>query len=191
MSVRHLTPCEICSAKFWPESRIHKYCSPPCQKTARLRYSRVFGKHLRQARIDQELCVSCGLVSPDAGTRCRSCAGDQNESNLRRRRKMRMEVITAYGGQCACCGETRWEFLVIDHIYGGGNKERKANKCSSFEFYRQLKAAGFPNDKFRLLCHNCNQTRGHLGYCPHDREREIAQPVSELKFIVNAFEQIA
>ena len=31
--------------------------------------------------------------------------------------------------------------------------------------------AGFPKDKYRLLCHNCNQSMGWYGYCPHQKEK--------------------
>jgi len=42
--------------------------------------------------------------------------------------EIRMTVLKHYGGtppKCACCGESHLEFLAIDHIKGGGIKERK------------------------------------------------------------------
>jgi hypothetical protein len=50
------------------------------------------------------------------------------EINQRARIKqklLRLEVIAAMGGCCKCCGEKEPEFLVIDHVHGGGTKERK------------------------------------------------------------------
>src|SRR5205807_5288509 len=35
------------------------------------------------------------------------------------------EAIEHYGKVCACCGESTYEFLCIDHINGGGNRQRK------------------------------------------------------------------
>ena len=84
-------------------------------------------------------------------------------------RLVRLEAIAAYGGQCACCGEVRQEFLTIDHINGGGNKHRKALNGSSV--FDALKREGFPKDRYRLLCYNCNCALAHRGYCPHERER--------------------
>jgi hypothetical protein len=80
---------------------------------------------------------------------------------------LRTRCIQHYGGTCACCNESRYEFLSIDHIAGGGNKHRKGigNKT-----WRWLIKNNFPPG-FRILCHNCNQSLGYNGYCPHDRER--------------------
>jgi hypothetical protein len=49
----------------------------------------------------------------------------QGELNIIQRRKQREKVIAHYGGKCACCGESRYEFMAIDHIDGGGSKHRK------------------------------------------------------------------
>src|SRR5713101_335182 len=83
-------------------------------------------------------------------------------------RRRRMEVLLAYGGECLCCGETQYEFLVIDHINGGGNEERK--HC--YNIYAKLKRLGYPIG-YRVLCHNCNASFGAWGRCPH----ECIQPV--------------
>lgn len=87
--------------------------------------------------------------------------------------KRRMEVLIHYSGnppKCACCGESHFEFLVIDHIAGGGTKHRKkANLMSASTFYTWLKENNFPKG-FRVLCHNCNMARGLYGYCPHQRD---------------------
>lgn len=41
---------------------------------------------------------------------------------LRWKVKIRSEMIAAYGGCCACCGETEPAFLSLDHIGGGGGR---------------------------------------------------------------------
>src|SRR5438094_2571359 len=38
---------------------------------------------------------------------------------------LRAAAIEHYGKVCACCGESTYEFLCIDHINGGGNRQRK------------------------------------------------------------------
>lgn len=84
-------------------------------------------------------------------------------------RQIRLEVIRAYGGHCVCCGEDTMEFLSIDHVNNDGAQERRAIG-SGPNFYRSLKKRGFPRDGYRLLCLNCNLSRGFFGYCPHERQ---------------------
>ena len=85
--------------------------------------------------------------------------------------KLKQEVFAAYGGKCVCCGETELHFLTIDHIHGGGRAHMKSlgnkGKAGS-NFYRWLRNAGYPRDKFQLLCQNCNTGRyRNGGTCPH------------------------
>lgn len=82
----------------------------------------------------------------------------------------RLKCLTHYSNgtpQCECCKETKLEFLAINHINGGGNKERKEFKGarSYFEF---LVKTDFP-DHLNVLCHNCNMALGFYGYCPHNK----------------------
>ena len=83
-------------------------------------------------------------------------------------RHLRMEVLLSYGGKCSCCEEWRYEFLAIDHINGGGNKDRRERHGSKIEQW--LKKNGYPAG-FQVLCHNCNMALGKNGYCPHQEEQ--------------------
>lgn len=78
----------------------------------------------------------------------------------------RVDCLEHYGGICACCKENRYEFLALDHINGGGNKQRKIIGGS---LVRWLKKNKYPTG-FRILCHNCNHSLGMYGYCPHKHE---------------------
>lgn len=92
-------------------------------------------------------------------------------ANKRSRRKVREDVLAGYGGQCQCCGEDRYEFLSIDHINGGGIRHiRSLGLKTQQQFYYWLRRNGYP-EGFRVLCHNCNQSYGHYGYCPHQVEK--------------------
>lgn len=85
----------------------------------------------------------------------------------RYRRKLKIEIIQAYGGQCACCGEQGIDFLHLDHINGGGKAHRKSLVANPGEFYSTLRKLGFPNDPpLRVLCGNCNHAV-RFGVCPH------------------------
>ena len=88
-----------------------------------------------------------------------------NEYDALRRK---LDVISHYGGKCACCGEDRYEFLSIDHINGGGGRHRE---MIGPHILRWIQKQGYP-EGYRILCHNCNQSLGFYGYCPHQKEAE-------------------
>ena len=83
------------------------------------------------------------------------------------------ELLVAYGSRCACCGETRERFLTIDHVFNdGGAEKRREGYGSGIGFYLFLKRRGYPKDRYRLLCYNCNCGRARNGgVCPHEEER--------------------
>jgi hypothetical protein len=105
---------------------------------------------------------------PEAMQRWRAKEGNAEkwkEYCRQRARKRREAVLAYYGHKCVCCGETRYEFLAIDHTNGGGEAHRKKVGQGSLMVDFIIKN-NFP-DTFRLLCHNCNQALGYYGYCPH------------------------
>lgn len=81
--------------------------------------------------------------------------------------------MEAYGGlRCVCCGETKLEFLTIDHERGDGAAHRKQMGHGSL--YSWLKAHRYPQDLgLRVLCFNCNCSAkwGHI--CPHENEEDL------------------
>ena len=90
-----------------------------------------------------------------------------NRSTRLCQRKCRLEVLRKYGGRCTCCGESKMEFLAIDHIYGRGKKHRSRLGRSGTRFYFYLKKLGYPRKSYQILCHNCNLAKGFYGKCPH------------------------
>ncbi len=117
---------------------------------------------------------------------CRQCASEYQLANraasnerLRRWRKRhpeyqgkylkkaRLEAIAHYSQtdppSCACCGENEPAFLVIDHIHGGGGKERRELGRSLFPY---LRSKGYPAG-YQVLCWNCNSAKYYQGICPH------------------------
>jgi hypothetical protein len=83
--------------------------------------------------------------------------------------KRRLDVLKRYGNKCQCCGETRTEFLSIDHVHGGGTKERKL--IGQKGVYNKLWKSPTRLSGYQVLCYNCNLSLGFLGYCPHTREK--------------------
>jgi hypothetical protein len=88
-------------------------------------------------------------------------------------RRDRREVLSAYGGKCACCGEDHYEFLAIDHIENNGKEHRAelargtpSGKFGGDTVIRWLRRNNFPPG-FQVLCHNCNMAKSLYGECPH------------------------
>lgn len=117
-------------------------------------------------RLAIGLCGRCGLHPLKTKTRCAVCI----EGTTKRCRLLKRQVIQAYGGVCACCGNDVFEFLTIEHTLGGGNAHKKELKRFGNEFYRWLVQNNFPQDLgLAVLCMNCNFSKGKYGYCPHER----------------------
>ena len=97
------------------------------------------------------------------------------------RRKLKWEVIEKLGGVCACCGEARLEFLTVDHVRGDGAEHRRhvGSGGSSQRVHAAIKREGYPRDKYRVLCINCNFSIGVWGYCPHQTVRKTEYPDSK------------
>lgn len=76
----------------------------------------------------------------------------------RSRRRLRLEVFTAYGGErCAFCEEADPRVLSIDHIAGDGGKRRREQGTGT-RFYRWLKRNDFPAG-YQVLCANCQSIK--------------------------------
>jgi len=85
------------------------------------------------------------------------------------KRRIRIEAINLYGGKCTCCGETQKEFLVFDHINGGGCKDWRRGTRGNGWYNHLIKI--HPED-IQILCHNCNAAKYYYGQCPHKQEVE-------------------
>ena len=81
--------------------------------------------------------------------------------------------------KCACCGETEFSFLSLDHIEEGtGNSERSEFLGNRYRgghhFYRELRLRNYPPG-YQVLCMNCQVgRRDNGGVCPHQTKRLTA-----------------
>lgn len=82
------------------------------------------------------------------------------------RRALRKEMILAYGGECSCCGESRFQFLTLEHTRRDGNVERRLYGAGD-QFFKRLKRMGWPKDGYTVLCMNCNWATRYGDQCPH------------------------
>ncbi|MFA5706889.1 MAG: HNH endonuclease [Candidatus Neomarinimicrobiota bacterium] len=127
--------------------------------------------------LKSKKCIICGKVfyqkryssGPDHSFYKRKycsckCFGKSiivSEDAKTRRRK---RVLAAYGGKCACCGETEWKFLSLDHVDNDGAEHRR--KIGQSRIYEWAEDNGYP-DNLQLLCYNCNMAKAFYGKCPH------------------------
>jgi hypothetical protein len=87
----------------------------------------------------------------------------------RYRLKLKLDLITAYGGSCSCCGEFKHEFLTIEHLNKDG-KTHRATLKSTNAVYRDIRDRDYPPG-YTVLCFNCNIAKSLFGQCPHERSQ--------------------
>lgn len=95
--------------------------------------------------------------------------GQHAARTKRYRQKLKADLITGYGGKCACCEEDEPCFLTIDHPDGDG-KAHRAQFRNALGVYRDLRDRGYP-PPYRLLCFNCNIATSLFGVCPHHQRK--------------------
>jgi hypothetical protein len=74
-------------------------------------------------------------------------------------RELRNAILARLGSKCVACGNIDSRVLCIDHINGGGTKERRLLGASGF----MLKLKKLSDDElkrnYQLLCANCNMIK--------------------------------
>ena len=87
---------------------------------------------------------------------------------------LRDKITKRLGSVCKCCGEKEPLFLQIDHVKGGGAKERKkfGNISRAMSgYYEYLLTHPSLKKEYQLLCANCNfGCYYNEGICPHKNE---------------------
>ncbi len=134
-----------------------------CLKSSRLRKG-----NFRKRRERSGVCTRCGKSPLWENTkRCFGCLEEKRKED----RGLRVEIIRVYGGQCACCMESRIEFLCIDHINGNGAEHRRNETGGTgVNTYRWLRKNNYP-EGFQILCWNCNSAKHFNKICPHQRDK--------------------
>jgi DNA repair exonuclease SbcCD ATPase subunit len=133
-------------------------------------------KSITEFRKDQHYCKDCQLTYareyiktiPKEKRQWYRRTEDIKGQNKRRSIKaqlLKVEMITAYGGCCSCCGETEIKFLTLEHLEGGGNEHRR-QLYKSNRTWQDLKNRNWPKGH-TVLCWNCQMGKTHYGECPH------------------------
>lgn len=91
------------------------------------------------------------------------------EYTPKRHRFLKEAALAKIGMCCACCGESRFEFLTIDHVNNDGHLHRKAMRHDNL--YWWFSKTGGEGYEIQTLCFNCNfGKRYNNGVCPHQTE---------------------
>jgi hypothetical protein len=113
-------------------------------------------------------------------------------------------MIEAYGGHCKGCGETDPIVLTLDHVNDDSNVEKELygeNARGGHKHYARLKVEGWPQERFQLLCFNCNARKEHKrrrdgiaerwgefeGVDPHHRSAKMKIPAHNTSGIKGVF----
>lgn len=161
----------------------HRYVCKDClRKYMKTRYERLKSLHRSKPpnkSSGTKKCTRCKEVKPRSAFPTDICHLDGIASwckscGIQKFREIKREVLSFYGGgtlRCVCCEETMAEFLVIDHIDGGGHQHRKKLGKQGVTFYIWLKKNGFPPG-YQTLCDNCNMASWRYGHCPHQCDHQ-------------------
>jgi len=77
-------------------------------------------------------------------------------ARLLKARDYRKQAVLALGNKCVQCNFSDTRALQIDHINGGGSRERKERNYKG-DFHRHVLASFMAGEnKYQLLCANCN-----------------------------------
>lgn len=73
------------------------------------------------------------------------------------RRRIKREALDHYGRACRRCGNDDVRVLSLDHMNGGGEKDRAGahHRTGGWFTYQRLKKRGWPAD-IQVLCLNCH-----------------------------------
>lgn len=131
----------------WPSEGFHSYC----KSCISVRTKSYYRENVEKYRLKER-------------TRKKSLGESLLSMKRKNRRDVRLAVINGYGGKCACCDESQYEFLAIDHVNNDGFIQRKT--IDSYSLLLLIRRNNFPKE-YQVLCHNCNMAKAFHGACPH------------------------
>lgn len=149
--------CVVCEKRYLVEKIRQRYCSL-CRT---IKKEESYWK-FRNSERGRELYKRSGLkyIKTEKGKENRKRYVEKhrqsiNEQNYGYLIRFKKAVYEKLGNKCVRCGFSDWRALQIDHVYGGGRKDRLG--LSSRSFYKKILADD--SDKYQILCANCNQIK--------------------------------
>jgi hypothetical protein len=130
-------------------------------------------------RMRAKQCIRCGREHGEQRQRCERCIRRARAYNRARAAQIRQRVLALYGDLCRCCRVNIRAFLTLDHIHDDGRRERMKIRTSQ-ALYKRILDGKAPQNRYQLLCYNCNLAKAHYGRCPHTALRSVPAPVEVL-----------
>ena len=83
---------------------------------------------------------------------------DNTQRHKRQYDLIRSQIFEKLGGKCALCGFNNPLALQVDHVNGGGTRERQLYRTKGLRTYYKdiLGKIEVGNTSYQLLCANCN-----------------------------------
>lgn len=161
-NMQQMIVCQKCgqlTLKVRLGAHFQKFCKP-CRMDRDAEVARIGSNKYRRNHPERREIINKRNreISPEKREK-------KNSRTRARVRDLKREVFSAYGGKCACCGESIFEFLSIDHINGDGEAHRNEIGLG-LQFWGWIKKNNFPST-LRVLCFNCNCAIGFFCSCPH------------------------
>ncbi len=160
--------CEMCGKVFQLRGWRQRYCAS-CKPIAYREYARKQNSAYYHRNPEKVKLA----IKRTRAKRPEYYREQKRKNQVRRRERLRRLVVNHYSNgsfACACCGESGYDFLTIDHVNGDGGKHRTALFGTPYRagsvFYGWLVRNQFPLG-FQVLCMNCNLSKGKHGYCVH------------------------
>jgi len=104
----------------------------------------------------QLLCANCNWIKRYENRECNQ-ATDNPSSTVKDRQHFRQKLLTKFGNTCRICKIKDPRCLQLDHVSGGGSRQRK--KSNWYSIYKS--ALSSTDGQFQLLCANCNWIKRH------------------------------
>jgi len=119
---------------------------------------------------DSGLCAGCQFPLDRDGKYCKSCCAVRRaKATGKKNEAMRKLCGGAPRCQCPGCRTTAIEFLTFDHVRSDGHRETASQRAS---MAKRILSADRPQDRYRVLCWNCNSARDKHGgpekRCPYE-----------------------
>ena len=169
--------CIRCNKPYQPTSGSQRYCV-----ACRPIMMKVYASEWSRRNLGRRKWITKRAITKDS-ERTRKL---KRFESYRWRESNTTKVLEHYSNDspaCACCGELERDFLVIDHLNGGGNKHRQqlfGHGQGGWRFYSWLIHQDFPSG-FQVLCFNCNMSKAKHGKCIHKGRPLAPVPPSDVK----------
>src|SRR5262249_5201946 len=116
---------------------------------------------------------------------CAECRNKRNDIQRVKRADCRRQALEHYSNgllECACCGETEYGFLTLDHPNNDGNIERKEITDKSMGMSWWAIKQNF-KPELQVLCMNCNWGRmmNDGKWCPHQAPISLSEVIASAR----------